>query len=155
MNESISENTLRRRRSILTVLAVYKQLELLRLINTLNLVHNLSHEEVVRELRFMESEGLVRISGDIVALTGKGVEVVKEVGVDENLAKNTMEQLLVVAKPFLVTLALLKPELGRLDVWLPDAETLKKTIYVFTPPKPPYIILELKSLTLQYLCTKT
>jgi hypothetical protein len=135
MNESISENTLRRRRSILTVLAVYKQLELPRLINILNLVYSLSHEEIVQELKFMESEGLVKSSGDTVALTSKGVEVVKEVGVDENLAKNAIEQLLVVAKPFLVTSALLKPELGRLDVWLPDAEALKKTIYVFTPPK--------------------
>jgi hypothetical protein len=135
MNESISENTLRRRRSILTVLAICKQFELSRLINILNLVHNLSHEEVVRELRFMESEGLVRISGDTVALTSKGVEVVKGVGVDENLAKNIIEQLLVVTKPFLVTPALLKPRVGRLDVGLLDVEALKKTIYVFTPPK--------------------
>ena len=135
MNESISENKLRRRRIILTVLDVYKQPELHRLINVLNRVHNLSYEEVVKELKFMESEGLVRISEDTVALTSKGVEVVKEVGVDENLAKNAMEQLLVAVKPFLVAPALLKPRLDRLDAGLLDAKALKKPIYVFIPPK--------------------
>jgi hypothetical protein len=136
MEEQPSKSRLsRRRRGILSILATYKQFELPKLIHILNTIYGAPHEEVVQDLKTMEAEALVKISRDAVELTSKGMEVIKEVGIDEDVIKNVLERLSVTTKPLSIASVLLRPKLSRLDAVPLDAEALKKVAYTSTPPK--------------------
>ena len=112
----------RRKRYILTALAATGYGELSTILRILKTVYQVPEEEVEQYVRELESRGFIGRLQDKLFITEKGVEALREVGVDEGVVRSILEGTETVAQPF--TLPPCKPSLAGLELTPMDAEVL-------------------------------
>ena len=116
----------RRKGYILTALATVGYSELDTLLRILKTVCQMPGEEVEQYVRELESSGLIsRLQGKLF-ITEKGVEALREVGVDEEIVRNILERVEITVQPFILPLH--KPSLTGLEFTLIDVESLSSLV---------------------------
>jgi len=149
-------------RYILTTLAIMGYSELSAILRILKTVCQIPEEEAERYIKELESNGLIGKLQNKLFVTEKGVETLKEIGVDERVVENILAGVKITAPPFLLSLR--KPSLTRLELAPIDAESLSNLVKLvdvnlkpLTPPlrRPRLIPLDTSELLVEKLPLET
>jgi len=118
----VEEVRQRVKKYILTTLAAVGYSEVDAVLRILKMVCQAPEEEVKQYVVELESEGLISRLQDKLFITEEGVEVLRKVGVDEEIVKNVLERNEIVVQPLILPQH--KPSLTRLELTPIDREGL-------------------------------
>jgi hypothetical protein len=141
----VEEVRQRVKKYILTTLAAVGYSEVDAVLRILKMVCQAPEEEVKQYVVELESEGLISRLQDKLFITEKGVEVLRKVGVDEEIVKNVLERNEIVAQPLILPQH--KPSLTRLELTPIDRESLSSLVKLASLSplkllvKPPKLVL--------------
>jgi hypothetical protein len=130
-----------KRGAVFSAIAILGYCELRRFLHLVNSVYQISGEEIEQYLKELEFDGLVKVSEDRVFISSKGVEAIKEVGLDEESVNTLLKSFAITVKPILMSLHLPKL-LTKLDSSFLRAEDIHKLVHE-VEITPPMLLLQL------------